>query len=663
MKEHMKNWFKDNKIVVIFIAFSLLMELISVYAVEGVMVIRDPKLYVGVWGMLVFILLMLKNNRTRFIVSSLILLVQAIGDLVFVVVYDMTGQYFDFGMLYLRNDAWGILESIPMNFIAFYSALFFCIMYFIFGNRCAKRIKKIEVSRISRIVYGVMAVVCGCVAIYTTYLYNADTEDKYNKMINNKEGSVYSSMGIMGNLVNEISKGLVYDETEKLDDKEIEKYIYGEVSEKSPYFTVSKDNNVVTILVESFEWFSFIQNDEYPNGLGLNQDELEYLFPNLTKFYNESVVMTNFHSKEKTDISETLSILGSYPTDAYVDYDFQYNEMPQTVPNILKYLTNGDITMNSFHNGYKSFYNRELTHAAFGFESLSDCYDMIDMTNKAVEDGTIKEPTMFNYMDDGERNLDSEMITTCKDKMFPTNSRFYTYITSITMHGIYYERENLSDNMEKLLEVYIPKNPDDENEQILMNYVTTVMDFDKALGIMMDDLEEKGLLDNTTIVMFGDHNSYYQQLSNYVKDIYDYDTDNYYTDLYKVPLMIYDKNVEHQVIDKFTCTSDMVPTILDLLGIRVYSNMYYGHSVFSDEESVLYSRAYGFFVGDGILCRNFNNMLYYAPSVTDKYFKEFKTNSVELVNKIKYCDQIFYNDYFADDTHMETYRDKLSEIN
>lgn len=654
MKLHMKKWIKNNKLIVLFVIFSLIMEMVSVYAVEGELLFSNPTLFFGLWGFVVCLLLMMKSNKVRMAVCVTVLILQAVLDLVFVVVYDMTGQYFDFGMLYLRNDAWGILESIPMNFIAFYSALFFCSIFIIIANRITRRQNTVEVEKISRIVYGVMAVMCVTATIYTTWLYNADSQDKYNKMINNNDSSAYSSMGILGNLVNEISKGLVYNETEHLSDEEIEGFIYDKISEKSPFFSVSKDNNVITILVESFEWFSFIRSDEYPNGLDLTSEQLEYLMPNLYKFYNESVVMTNFHSKEKTDISETLSILGSYPTDAYIDYDFEKNAMPQTAPNIVNYLAGGNVKMNSFHNGYKSFYNRVYTHASFGFENLTDCYDMVDIAGDSK--------SMTNYMDDGERNLDSEMINTCKDMMFPKDDRFYTYITTITMHGIYYERENLKDNMEKLLEVYTPKG-EDENEKILMNYITTVMDFDKALGIMMDDLEKKGILDNTTILLFGDHNAYYQQLSNYVKGIEDYDTDKYYTDLYKVPFMIYDRNIKHQVIDKFTCTADIVPSLFDILGINTYENMYYGNSVFTDRESVLYSRAYGFFVGDGIVCRNFNNMLYYSETVDKEYFEEFKKGAFTLVQKIKFCDQIFYNDYFAEEKHMETFLDKIKQIN
>lgn len=659
----LKEWIESNRIVVIYFIYAILIEMIAVFAVEGNPFITNPFISLGLLFVITGIALIFKSNKKRFLFCSVFLVVQAVADLGFAVVYDMTGQYFDFGMLNLRNDAFGILESIPMNFIAFYSAMFFCIFFVIYGMRTIKRNKIVEYKTGMKYAYiGVMAagIIMMGVALYAN---NSEKVDKYDKLLYNKQGSNYSSYGIVGNLLNEFSKGLIFNESEFLSSDTIDSYIYSEVSEPTEKFGVSKDKNMVVVLVESFEWFSFIKNDEYPNGLNLSKEDIAYLFPNITKFYNESVVMNNFHSKEKTDISETLSILGSYPTDAYVNYDFSENAIPNTVPNLLRSLYGEDIQMRSFHDGFKSFYNREQTHAAFGFESLTDMYDMYKISDKLVETGKAAETTMHDYMNDGERNLDSEMINTCKDLMFPTDRRFYTYITTITMHGIYYERENLADKMKKLREVYTPSAEDKEMEQILMNYVTTVMEFDEALGIMMDDLESKGLLENTTIVLFGDHNSYYQQLSNYVKDIEDYDTDNYYTDLYKVPFMIYDSDLEPQIIDKFTCTADIVPTVLDLLGINVYSNMYYGNSVFSPKESVLYSRAYGIFVGEGVVGRSINSLLYKSKSVSDEYMNYFDEEAVKLVTKIKYCDQLFYQNYFGDDENYNTFIGKMKEIN
>lgn len=660
--EKVFKWIKANKIVSMYALYAILIEMIAVFAVENNPFITSPYIILGLLLFVSGIALLFKSNRTKFLFCSILLVAQAVVDLIFVVVYDMTGQYFDYGMLNLRNDAFGILESIPMNFIAFYSAIFFCSFFFIYGTRTIKKEKLIEISKRAKkcsliIILAGLAIVSG-----TLYLNNSERVDKYSKLLLNKQRSNYSSLGIVGNLANEFSKGIIFNKTEFLKEDEVDSYIYAQKTTPTVNFGVSKDKNVVVMLVESFEWFSFIKSEEYPNGLKLSQDDIKYLFPNLTKFYDESVVMNNFHSKEKTDISETISILGSYPTDAYVDYDFEENTIPYTVPNMLKQM-DSSVQCKSFHDGFKSFYNREKTHKIFGFENLTDSYDMYDISDDLVKSGKASDTTMHDYMSKGERNLDSEMINTCKDIMFPKDKRFFTYITTITMHGMYYDRDNLSKYMDKLKTVYKPKDEEDSMEKTFMNYVTTVMEFDHALGVMMDDLEQKGLLDNTTILMFGDHNCYYQRLSNYVKDIDDYDTDRYYPDLYKVPLMIYDKDLGHQVVDKFTCTSDIAPTLLDLLGINSYSNMYYGNSVFSDKQSVLYSRAYGFFLGEGVVGRSINSLLYKNKNVTDEYMNQFDNEAANLVEKIKFCDQIFYQDYFKNEDHYDKFEKNLKSIN
>ncbi len=427
----MIQWGKKNIVILMYVLAAVFIEMVSVLAVENNPVITRPFIELGILGFISCLIGLVCKNKIRLGICIVLLLIQTILDLGFVIVYDMTGQYFDYGMLSLRNDAMGILESIPMNFIAFYASLFFCIVYIVFGLRAVRRNAVLEVkakNRIISVVAGLIFLVCSVFAVKNN---NSGTVDKYSKMINNSQGSNYTSMGIIGNVVNEFAKGIIYTDMEYMNSDKIDDFLYETVTEKSPKFGVSSDNNVIVMLVETFEWFSFIKSEEYPNGLDLTEEQIEYLFPNLTKFYDESVVMTNFHSREKTDISETLSILGSYPTDAYVDYDFEYNTLPQTVPNLMRTLVDENIQTRSFHNGFKSFYNREKTHKIFGFESLTDSYDMYDMADKMLAEGKIKETTMHDYLSKGERNLDSEMIETCKDVMFPTDKRFYTYITTI----------------------------------------------------------------------------------------------------------------------------------------------------------------------------------------------------------------------------------------
>ena len=661
--QKLKKWLTDNQIVVVYFIFAFLIDLIGVFAVEKSPAISKPFILIGFLLFISGIALQFKSNIKRFVFCTIFIVLQALLDLAFVVIYDMTGQYFDYGMLNLRNDAFGILESIPMNFIAFYSAIFFCIFFILYCLRIIKRKKKIENSSRHNYTYIMIMLAGFTIMSVALYMNNSKKVDKYQNMLTNKQKSIYTSYGIVGNLLNEFSKGIIFNRIEELPKKDIEEFIYEEVSVPTEKFGISKDNNVVVVLVESFEWFTLLNSDEYPNGHNFTDEEIAYLFPNLTKFYNESVVATNFHSKEKTDISESISILGSYPTSAYINYDYPENVIPYTIPNILREKYGDEISINSFHNGFKTFYNRVETHKSFGFDKLTDMYDMYDISDELVKTGQAESTTMVDYMNNGQRNLDSEMINTCKDLMFPTDEKFYTYITTITMHGLYYERDNLTEERKKLQEIYKLSDDATESEKAFMNYLTTAMDFDQALGIMMNDLEEKGLLENTTIVLFGDHNAYYQELSSYVKSIYDYDTENYYTDLYNVPLMIYDKNLEPQTIDKFMCTADIVPTLLDLLGINYYSNMYYGNSIFSEEESVLYSRAYGIFIGDGVVGQSLNSILYKAETVTDEYMEFFNSEAKKLVEKIKYCDQLFYQDFFAEENNYNEFIRKMKEIN
>ncbi len=657
------DWIKNNRLAALYFVFAILVEMIAVWEVEGSPFMTRPFLSLGLLTFLSAIILLVKNNYIRLSIGAVLLIAQAILDLVFSVIYDMTGQYFDWGMLNLRNDAFGILESIPVNFVTFYAGLFFSVVYIIYGLRVARGNKKLKTRRFTFLYYIGVAVM-GIVTFGISFVaYYPSETNKYEDMINGRVESAYSAYGMIGNVLGEFTSMVTAEKT-TIPDNEIAQFIYKEKSEQTEYFGISKDKNVVTVLSETLEWYAFMRNEEHPNALGLSDAQFAALYPNLTNFYNQSVKMTNFHAREKTDTAETLSFLGSYPTDVIVNYDYPNNTIPTTVPNVLKEFVDPDIQALSFHNGFKSFYNRANAHQTFGFEYITDMDDMDDLDENFVNYGT------------EERNLDSQMIEACKDMMFPTDKRFYTYITTITMHGMYYKRDNLENHRNVLLQAVAdanlyPEDSDEEDapycymskqEEILFHYMTAAMEYDRAIGCMMQDLEDKGLLDNTIIILFGDHNAYYQELSAYVKDIYDYDTDRKYTDWYKIPFMIYDQNLGAQTIDKFTCTADIVPTLFDLLGINYYENLYFGNSVFSDKQSVLYSRSYDLFIREGIVSRSVNNLLYLEDG-RESELEDFRAEGVALVEEIRICDHIFSQDYFGNEANLALYKQKMREIN
>lgn len=191
-------------------------------------------------------------------------------------------------------------------------------------------------------------------------------------------------------------------------------------------------------------------------------------------------------------------------------------------------------------------------------------------------------------------------------------------------------------------------------EQIYLTkgLVIAVADLDKAIGLMFSDLRKKGLLDTTTIVLTADHNTYYNRLSNYAKKI----ETQYNSELYRVPMIIYDKKLtkameganESREIDKFTTTSDVIPTILDLFGIPGYDTLHLGSTILNKEkESIIYSRAYNIFINDKFIGYSFNNLKYEDLEATAEDKDAFKARALEHLRKLQIIDKVFYSDYFS----------------
>lgn len=651
----MKRLIKNNYIPILFALTALCMELTAVFVTTGKLLIRHPWIYLSLLAILTLMQYFLRTNRARHICSSILLSVFFVFDLVFIVIYEMTGTIFDFSMLKLRGDAMAILESVPINFT--YTAISGILLsaFIAFGRTFAAEDGNATFSRVAKRIMSLCLAFVLVLHLSLSYLTvveaNDNTDLAETKLYETQEGG-YADKGILGNLVSELYQG-AFDEVEVGNTDEIEQFLYQSVTgEEIPMFGAAEGYNVVTVLAESFEWFSFLCDEaRYPNGYHVDDAALRELYPNLYSFYDSSYVMTNFHSREKTDISENLSVIGNYPLDYYLNYDYSENNIAYSLPNVMRLLYG--VESNSFHNGTNSFYNRdEYLPNAVGFSSF-------------IASDEMEAQGMTNYFDLGERNLDSEMIETCKEQMFPTDRRFNTYITTITMHGQYSHRDNLQEYYNRL-DAYglLPLQEDNEDANTFRYYAAAAMELDRAVGIMMDYLEQTGLLDHTLIVIFGDHNVYYQSLSNYVKDIYPKsDPEADITELYRVPLMIkLGAQSKQVVIDKFTCTADILPTILSLLGIRYYDHLYYGNSVFSEKESLLYSRAYDVFFTDQIYFTSLDNIIWASPQADENYLAEIEQRAVALMEKISYVNRIFAADLLRGDA-LTRFEENMQTIN
>ena len=660
MKDKVKLFFRNNILVFTFIILSVFFELISLVFIGCKPFITRPIYAIILWVSFGGILLIMRNIKTKAVFSCLFLFFQIVINIGFIYLYDSNGTFFEWAMINQRNDAFGTIEDLSLRWglLILLCLLLFCyiVLIIILFKAIYKKEYKIKYNKWTKLVAAVTLVACFSFVILNPVI-DGVRKSKLNyvdRYLYGRSENKYQQLGITANAVYELFNGTVADSLIKHDTNGIDEFLFeGEDINlpTSEYFGISKNNNLVLMLVESFEWYVFLNNCTKEQSLAL--------YPNLNKFLDNSVYANNFYSREKTDTAEILALLGSNPTEKYVNYDFATNSYPWSLPNMFRESVekNGNTLKQllSFHQNDGDFYNRNILHESLGFDELIDINDMAayGVTNTWDEGNFV-----------GERTKDSEVISKMKDVMFPTtenDEQYMTFWITFSMHGYYNERKTFIEEgyYDKLDEVGAYQSGEGEKADYLRTYAAAVMDLDRAVGLMMDKLEENGQLENTTIVMFSDHNTYYNNLSYYAKGI----TDRYDSELYRVPFMIYDTKLKNAYeenegsnkISKFTTTADIFPTILDLFGINGYKNLYFGTSMFiKDVESIIFSRAYGIFVTDKLICYSIKNILYKSEDYSEEYLDDFIARAKIHLEKLEYLDKIFYNDYFKDVQYIYT---------
>lgn len=104
----------------------------------------------------------------------------------------------------------------------------------------------------------------------------------------------------------------------------------------------------------------------------------------------------------------------------------------------------------------------------------------------------------------------------------------------------------------------------DYRQRNWINYLNSLSYSDVALGMLVDELERKGLMEDTLLFLFADHGeAFYQHRMNYNHPLFIYNENVH------VPFLIYNKRLfpSPEYFDGVTRHIDIMPTILDILGI------------------------------------------------------------------------------------------------
>ena len=341
------------------------------------------------------------------------------------------------------------------------------------------------------------------------------------------------------------------------------------------FTNIFKDKNVIVIHGESIQGFTM--------DLSFNGKELT---PNLNKLAKEGIYFSNFYAVESvgtssdTEFTFNTSLLPSSIGTVFMSY---YDRNYISTPALLR--ENGYNTF-SMHGNKCDFWNRNVMHKNLGYNNFY-CYK---------DAYTIDETIGLGLSD---KSFFKQSVPIIKQN---SDSKFYSLLIMLSNHTPFSDIKG--HNNYDLSYTYIDKSGKTVKDNYLDgttmgNYLRSVNYADEAIGEFINDLDKEGLLDNTVIIIYGDHDAklkkteferYYNYKNgsylnvndkDYVKvDDYDYELNR------KVPFIIWTKDKKFNLeVDKVMSMLDVQPTLGNMFG---FENKYaLGHDIFSTDENVI----------------------------------------------------------------------------
>ena len=329
---------------------------------------------------------------------------------------------------------------------------------------------------------------------------------------------------------------------------------------KNKYSNIFEGKNVVAVHAESMQNVLL--------HMKINNKEVT---PELNKMADTGIYFDNFYSQvsfgtsSDTEFTYSTSLLPVSSGIVFVNYS------KSEYPSFYKNLKDDGYYNFSMHANTGDFWNRNVMHKSLGYDKLYD---------KSTYN--IDETVGFGLSDESFIKQSVSKIKEINDD----HKKFYGTLITLSNHTPFEYNELFGDFSVKLKEGEKEYNYIYDTK--LGNYIVSAHYADKCLGVLRDELDKAGLLDDTIIVIYGDHDariSTYQwnKFYNYNKEndsTYDKD-DSRYTDLdyywqeqnRRVPFIIWsnDKDIQNKyskTIHTAMGMYDAAPTLGNMLGIN-----------------------------------------------------------------------------------------------
>jgi phosphoglycerol transferase MdoB-like AlkP superfamily enzyme len=421
----------------------------------------------------------------------------------------------------------------------------------------------------------------------------------YNKVyITRKLGILnYHCLDIYNSISANITK-LTPVSREKLED--INAFMDNNKSDNKKLKGYAKGKNLIMIQVEALQ--------EFVIDASINGQEIT---PNLNRWMKRSEYFDNFYYQVAaggTSDAEFMTNNSMYPASAGAVYFLysgnEFNAMPENFKN------NGYSTA-AFHGFRENFWNRDIMYKKFGFDNFygEKSYKKDESIGLGLSDRSFLEQSLT--------------------KLNNMKQPYYAFLITLTSHYPY-------DAVDK----YGDFDVGDLNGTLLGNYLKAIHYTDEQLGMFLDSLDKNGTLENSVVMLYGDHYAIpkdkEQQLFKFLDMSSASDVD--WEKLQKVPLLVHfpDESVKG-VNDTYGGEMDIYPTVCNLFDLPG-KNMF-GKDLFNPKNQRVIFRN-GSFIDEN----------YYYSAQDDVYYsvrtrKKLPENSSLKKEKDSTLDQLGYSDY------------------
>ena len=390
---------------------------------------------------------------------------------------------------------------------------------------------------------------------------------------------------------------------EKGNNSVINKYMTQDTgTKKNRYTGIFKGKNIIYITAESF----------HMSGVS------EELTPTLYKLINSGFVFENFYvpNNLSTIGGEFHSITGLYADHAILSkWRSGTNYFPMGLANMFKA---EDYNVFAYHNNSYTFQDRDKYLKSQGFDKFFACYN-----------GLEKKINCKPWP-----QSDVEMIDKTTSDYMDSSNPFLAYYMTVSGHFGYARNDNSITNKHWDLVKDLPYNEETRG------YIATQIELDRALELLINRLEEKGILDDTVIVLQADHYPYGLGDEN-VETLVGHSLDS--VELHHTNLIIWNSKVKTQKIDKVCMNIDVLPTVYNLFGLDYDSRLFMGKDIFSSTEGIAILKDRSWVTSQGTYYASSNKFVPKNGKVDQNYIN----NINQIVNnRLNISKRIIESDYY-----------------